>query len=704
MTAASATPVAATAVPPEQAIPTAAEVVVTASRSPQPLREVPDSISVTGPEEIRDNNARDLGEVVERAPGIEAVTHGGPGSASNLAVRGSRANQVLVMQDGRPIQQVSTGEADVSQVAAGAIDRVEVLRGPSSLLYGSSAIGGVVNVITPEPPSEFSGVIEGQGGTFGAITRRVRVGGPVAFSRWLFQQDGVQSDGYRPNSDFKGETFILKGEFDMRPRITVQGGASDTDVGTPGVKPSPLPFDPTDVNWLAFAYNPARRSPAETVFGNDEVASLIDRQRNSNRYVDTRVEMGGNDGNQLSLRHYTEFNSLAFRNGEYYPLFGGNPEITSSFLDTDIQGAEAQVTARPWLMDGGYVTVGGAWRKERFVKRDEKFDTVTGGSVEKEGIRARVETGAEFVEGSLKPLAPLAETTGRPWINGLTVVGGARHDSYSTFGDVLNPHAGVVLDLGPLVPAADRLALKGSYGTAFRSPSFNNLFWPDVGNPALKPERGHTGEAGIEGQVKGLGARIGGFVREVRDQIDWSPDSSGMWRPSNVGLVRTRGLEGEVSYNRGWVRIGGNVTVIDSRQRKMEILEYDTTTWAPVATEVRERFTAHVPRYTAGAFVGADLPTGTGASLALKGSGSRRMYMEDTFATFPKTRMVEKRLGSFAVMTARVSQTVTRALEIYAGVENLADKSYSANFGNVLGDGDYPAPPRTWFAGATARW
>ena len=695
-----------TAVPEMQAIMTAAEVVVTASRSRQLLREVPDSISVTGPEDVRDNNARDLGGVVGRAPGVGVFPYGGPGSGANLAVRGSRANQVLVMQDGRPINQASSGEADASQVPAGVADRVEILRGPSSLLYGSSAIGGVVNVMTPEPPGKFSGAVEGQGGTFGTTVRRVRVGGPAGPSRLLFLHEGMESGGARPNSEYRGESFTLKGELVRRPLVTVTGGASDNSIGVPGVRPSALPHDATDINPISWGPNPARRSAGDEEFGNAGVASLIDRQANSNRYVDTQVEAGAGDLSILTLHHYTEFNALSHHFGSYAGF--GAPEIKDSVIDSDIQGAEAQFTVRPWLMEGGHVTVGGEWRKERLVARETTLDTVTGESTDKVGIRARVETGAEFVEGSVKPLAPLSAMAGRPWFDGLTVAAGARHDRHSAFGSVLNPHVGASFDATPLVPAIDLLVARVSYGTVFRSPSLNDLFWPDSlysgGNPALRPERGHAAEGGIECRTGGVTARAGAFTRDVRDQIDWAPDSAGKWQPRNVGLVTTRGFEGELSWRWRWVRLGGNLTAVDARQRQAEVLEYDPVTWAPLATAERERFAAHVPSWTAGASAGVDLPTRTGLSFVLRGAGPRRMYIEDTFETFPKTRTVTKRLGSFAVLTARVSQALTDALEVYAGAENLADRKYSSRFGNTVGDGDYPAPPRTWYAGATARW
>jgi outer membrane receptor protein involved in Fe transport len=146
------------------------------------------------------------------------------------------------------------------------------------------------------------------------------------------------------------------------------------------------------------------------------------------------------------------------------------------------------------------------------------------------------------------------------------------------------------------------------------------------------------------------------------------------------------------------------VTAVDARQTGSEVIEYDAVTWAPVATETRERFASHVASWTAGASAGVDAPTGTGLSVTLKGAGPRKMYIEDTFGIFPRARTLTKRLGSYAVVGARVTQAVTKSLELNAGVENLADRRYSSRFGNTIGDRDYPAPPRTFYAGATARW
>lgn len=688
-----------------------AEIVVTASRIPRDVAETPDSVSIAGADDIRTNNARDLGEMVERLPGVEVAPYGGPGSNANISVRGSRANQVLVMQDGRPLNQVSSGEADASQVMAGGVDRVEVLRGPSGLLYGSSSVGGVVNVITPRAPEEFSGLVEAQGGTFDTRVRRERAGGPFLFGRWLVEHDGVQSDGHRRNSAFRGDSFLVKGEIVQRPRITVTGGAARTIAGVPGARPAALPNDPLDMNFYSFASNPFRRSANDEQFGDGEVASLIDEQANWNRYLDTRVDIRTFGEHELALHHYTEFSRLSYTFGSYWGF--GNPEINATHLHADLQGAEAQYTVRPWL-SAGHLTVGGAWRKERLRSTEDSYDAATGGSTAAENLRARVESGAEFVEASVRPLSRLADAVGAGWVDMLTVAGGARHDRHAAFGDVMNPHAGVVVDLGRVVPGPDVLAVKASHGTAYRAPSLNDLYWPDSmfsgGNPDLRPERGRVTEGGIEGRGARFSGRVAGFSRKIRDQIDWSPDSSGKWQPRNVGEVRTVGAEVEAAYRYRWVRISGNFTAIDAKQRQSEVVEYDLM-GVPLATETRERFAAHVPTCTAGAVVSADLPTGTGLSLAVRGSGRRLMYIEDSYSATPSAsfmsyyvEMATKRLDPFAVATLRVSQKVLGKAELYAGIENLMDEEYASRFGNSLGDRNYPAPPRTYFAGMSAAW
>lgn len=669
--------------PPERpAMAESPEIVVTASRTPQRIDRTPDAISVVTADDLRMNNAHDLSGALERAPGVEVTPYGPAGSASSIAIRGSRPGQTLVLQDGRPLNSPVTGDADPRPVMTGSIDRVEVLRGPSGLLYGSAAVGGVVNVLTPRPPAEFSGKIEGQGGTFGTVEREISVGGPVGPTRWLLEEHRMTSSGARPNSAVRSEGFFLKGEAVEQPRITLSAGKWDDVQGDPGVQP---------------AFDPLLRTASQLTFGNDDVSSLTDEEQNHHQFVDGRIEMNPLEGHEAIIHGYGDVDESAFRSS--FAGFG-DPIEERVGSTVQAQGIDAQYTVDPWTGSDSRITVGGGWRKERLNSNTDDRDTVTDVPTHTPGVRGRVETGSAFTELTFTPFESAR------FAHDLTLTGGARLDRNSRFGNIDNTHGGVAYDVGPV-------CFKVAGGTAFRAPTLSDLFWPldaygEHGNPDLKPERGQTYEAGIERHAHGVFVRATTFVRNIRDQIDWGLDSKGGYYPTNVGRVTTRGDEMEMSSQWRWLTAGGTVTVLRSIQQQAEPVLYDVNSpYGLLQSQVRERVTAHVPAYMAGATLAANLPSGTGVSIAGHGSGERMMYIPDTSTSYPGVVMLTKRLKPYATATLRVSQEFTSTMSVYAGIENLTDVRYASHFGRTSFDQDnrdYPMPGRTFFAGATARW
>jgi len=666
-----------------QPVVTMGEVVVTASRVPTPRREVPDTVSVVTRSDLKPGNALDLGDAVERTAGVDVARYAGPGSLSTISIRGSRASQVLVMQDGRPLNSVSSGETNVSVVPAGAIERVEVLRGPSGLLYGSSPLGGVVNVITPRPPHEFRGSIEGQDGTYGTRVTRAAAGGPIGPVRLLLRDERTRTDGARPNGAAWSEDTMLKAEALENPRIEVQAGAFDDRLGVPG----PMP-----------ATDPLERSGTQAFFGNAMVTSLVDRQADRRRYVMTGVEYRPCGLGEVSVRHYAEDNWLE----SFYGTAGwGNPTLSTNRMTTRIMGLEGQCTAGPWEAEHARLTVGGSWRRERLKSDTGSFDTVTGADTVTQGIRGAAETSAGFAELALRPAARLKGTPGVPPLEGLTLAGGVRHDLHSIFGNVTNGHAGAAWEIG-------KTTARVSAGDTFRAPTLNDLKWPQDaysgGNPDLKPERGRVFEWSVERSADGFTGRVGAYARKVRGQIDWAPDATGKWQPHNVGLVRARGEEAECSFEKGRIRVNASLTTIRAVQRQAEVAEFDTMTGAPTAYTTRERASAHTPAYTAGGSLTVRLPWGTEIAGAIRNSGTRLMYIEQDDWMTGKATYATKRLKPVMVATVRAAKRLGKRSEAYLGVENLTDARYAARFGNSVSDQDYPAPPRTWFAGARVSW
>ena len=660
---------------------TAPAVVVTASRSRQTLGGIPDAVTVVSAKEAAEAGALDLGDAVSRAPGVDVTRFGYAGTMSSISIRGAKSNQVLVMQDGRPINQPSTGLADASLEFANEMDQVEVVRGPSGLLYGSNALGGVVNMLTPEPPSRLSVVAGAEVGGFNSNSTSVRVGGPFGPGRWLLQRSSANSDGSRENSNYQGNNWMLKGSLFSNPRVVVTGTSNETALGLPGVVP------PVDA---------LMRDAGQSHFGDAGVSSLVDWQKGWSRAINSKIEWDYPGGSEMSIRHSLESSRVRNRYGfiGYDSMFNPVPTLATSLIENTMNEGEVQDHLLVAPLIDGTLTAGGGWRKEHMVSSDYQVPESGGDVSARDLIDAGVETGYAYGEFRFRPF--------NHWDNlgGLTVATGARYDNNSRFGDITNPHAGFAWEVGPVV-------FKGSAGTAFRAPSLNDLFWPadnyTSGNPSLAPERGRSGEGGIEVSHAGLSARVGGFWRKIRDQIDWMPDSTGFWLPQNTGKVVTRGLELEGGVKKGWVSLSANATWMNAVQTRTENLELDPFTYAPTVTAVKSRRAGFVPAVMSGGMLTVSAPWGTSVSLNAKHTGDRIMYLEDD--TDPaKVVYREKRLAAHTLLGVRLAQKLVGSIEAYLGVDNLTNVAYAEQFGNSLDDGNYPMPGRSYYGGMEARW
>jgi vitamin B12 transporter len=199
------------------------EVVVTATRMAEPLSKASASVAVVTAEEIAARGATRLDEVLQDVVGLHVVSSGPAGSLSSASIRGSEASQVLVLIDGVRLNSPQNGQFDLNQlpVALNEIERVEVLRGAASALYGSNALGGVINIITRSPqetPSTQVGWTEGERDTrivSGSTSRQ------LGNFRYRLGAESQESDGYRKNSDY--DQYTVNGLFGYSP-------AEDVDI------------------------------------------------------------------------------------------------------------------------------------------------------------------------------------------------------------------------------------------------------------------------------------------------------------------------------------------------------------------------------------------------------------------------------------------------------------------------------------------
>ena len=223
------------------------QVVVTATRTEVEISDSPQSISVITKEEIMNGPDRTIPEVIQRAAGVQVNQTGPTGGLSTASIRGSEAQQVLIMIDGRRINDAQNGQFDLSNLplTKDEIERIEVLRGGASALYGSDAMGGVINIITKSPTKEPSARVSSSFGRFNtqeySLSSRWKPG-PLGYS--LFASWG-RSDGYRPNSDYNGWTVGGELSYDLpwKGELKVSARSIQKEIGVPGTISLPDPDD-----------------------------------------------------------------------------------------------------------------------------------------------------------------------------------------------------------------------------------------------------------------------------------------------------------------------------------------------------------------------------------------------------------------------------------------------------------------------------
>jgi outer membrane cobalamin receptor len=179
-----------------------------------------------------------VGEALQFLPEVQMRLYGGVGALNLPSIRGSSPNQVLVLIDGIPVNSVMQGLFDLSTVSTAVVDRVEVLRGPFSAIYGGSALGGVINVITSDASSNRLGARGGGFGNTGASGWWSTANRRVTFAAGQFA-----SDGARPNSDATSTTVVGKATWDTAPRDTVTLTINQfrSALGVPGSTAFPSP-------------------------------------------------------------------------------------------------------------------------------------------------------------------------------------------------------------------------------------------------------------------------------------------------------------------------------------------------------------------------------------------------------------------------------------------------------------------------------
>lgn len=486
-----------------QAVAEADTIVVTATRIPQAVRDVGVSASVVPRERIEELNAQSVADALAEVTDARVNSYGAMGAQQEITLRGSSAKQVLVMVDGRPVNVASVGTADLALFPVDQVERIEVIRGPGSVLYGAGAMAGVINIVTRDPPDTLQTDLSASYGTKNTRILRLDNGAKIRDDLgYLVTVSQNASDGWRINSACDGYNASGKLAYDLSSasRLTLDSGFSRQNKGVPGSIAYPTPDA---------------------------------RQYNRQWWADLT--------HQYEFAAKTWLTSKAFLNQdwqEYKNLGGATDDIhRNQKAGLDVQQT-LPVGERQLLLGGIYL------ENDAVDIRDAEDLSIIGGHRD-------LFTGAGFLQDEIALLERLTATPG------------LRCDIQSRWGAELSPKLSALYKLADMTRLKASIG-RGFRAPTVNELYWRDDY--TAGNPDLKPEESFSYDAGVQQQFGARSMlQVSLFQSRMKNLIAWFDDGTGVYRAQNVNDALLQGVETELGLQlTETVSCAANYTLLDA--------------------------------------------------------------------------------------------------------------------------------------------
>lgn len=591
------------------------EVVVVATRLAVSPDKVGNAVTVLNHKVIEESQAVVASDLLATVPGVAVARTGGPGAQTYLRIRGAPPEHTMVLVDGVQLNDPSSvsGPTDFGNMLVGDISRIEVLRGTQSTLYGSQAIGGVVNIVTASPGDKPGGSVAVEAGSMNSLQARAMLEGrgerlSGRLSTTYFRTDGVstyadgvEKDGYRNGtlSGRLGYDFTDSVSLDLRG--VYSDGWADSD-GTP----------PPD-----FAL--------------------------------------GDTGDRVKTRQFVGYAGVNFA------LADGRLQNRVAVQGTDIDRRNAEAGSLPAVFgDSAFKGRNSRYEYQGSWRIADGYSAVFGLQREDSSMRSAVSP-PEHASTTMDSIYLQLQAEVLP---GLTLTAGDRYDDHKRFGSQTS------LQFAAAWALPTDTVLRASWGEGFKAPSLYQLF-SDYRNPQLRPEVSHGWDAGVEQHFLDGEAMVSAtyFRRRTSNQINFAycgptdalcldPEHSPFGFYENLARTSADGIEAQAA-----IRLGGRVEVNASYAHVSSIDRHEDSEGFGMQL-------LRVPRDTASATVTWRASDALSAAVAARYSSSS----DDTdFNTFPSRRVA---MPAYTLVDLRLSYAIDAQLEVTARMENLFDETY----------------------------
>ncbi len=514
-------------------------IVITATRSPSLSNAIPASVDLVDLVKLGHQNPQNLAEVLNNLPGLQIKDYGGLGGIKTVSMRGSNAEQVLVLLDGQRLNNAQNGQVDFSTISTTGLDRIEIVHGGNSALYGTDAVGGVINLITRKDSekSGISGSLNTMRGSFNSSSLEGLLQYQQdKFSAALTYHDLHSSGDYsytdlngqkrkRDNNDLFSQDlfarFNLKfGDLQYQQKLNFSYKFYYTERGSPG----PLSF------------------PSQT-------SRLYNRTDQINALYSCKIF---NPLTELQIQGYAHFGWNRYSSDDY-SVHDENSSHNGTY------GLEAQLK-----------TIQSA-AHQRIFGLGTRNDWMTGSDFSADHRRILYYL---FIQDEIE-----YSFNQQSIVKSVLFIPALRFDTYSDFGSHFSPKIGSVINFGTTWD----VALKGNAGFIYRAPIFNELYWPaddwSRGNPDLKAENGYDWDISLWSHPSlpfETVVDITYFQIRMNDLIAWQFQDQ-KYIPQNIDQTLSSGIEFNAALQpvKDAVAVNYNYTYLSTVNRKThKILSY----------------------------------------------------------------------------------------------------------------------------------
>ncbi len=571
-------------------------VVVTATRTARTADASLASVTVIDRADIERLQAVSVPDLLRGVQGLQVSNSGGAGKVTDIYTRGTSADHTLVLIDGVKVGSATTGTTAWQDLPISQIERIEVVRGPRSSLYGSEAIGGVIQIFTRKGGGALKPTLSAGGGSYGSANASAGLSGGGESGWWNLGLGYEDTQGFNACTGVPGTAGCFTFEPDTDGYRNLSGSArGGYRFGERGS---------IDLFWLG--------TKAQTRFDGD----FVNDTKTAQQVLGAKGKFRPLDPWDLTLALGQSRDDSDNRlNGGFVTDFDTLRETAS--LQSDLT-----------LGAGRILTLGLDWQNDR------------------------IDSTEDYAEDSRDNLGVFGQVQAS--LAGHDLSASLRQDDNQQFGT----HATGSAAWGYRLPAGVRLL--ATYGTAFKAPTFNELYFPAFGNPDLAPEQSRSAELGVAGDLGLLQWSVNAYQTQVDDLIAFGP----AFIPENIDRAQIRGLElGVTGAHHGWT-LAANLTLLDPIN---ESTGPDDGNLLPRRAEQSARL--DLDRRSG--------PWGLGASLI--GVGRR---FDDTANTL--------RLDPYLTADLRGEYAFGKGWRIQARLENLFDADYeTAAYYNQPGRGIY---------------